>query len=64
LLEEELDEESPDLGDDEDDEVDESGCLVPELAPSDVDFESVDFESDLAASDDLLSGGVREDAPP
>lgn len=67
MLEEELDEESPDFGDDEDDEddeLDELDDLVPELAPSDDDFESVDFASDLAASDDLPSEGVRDEAPP
>jgi len=67
LGDEEPEDESPDLGVEADEDVDESddfelAALLSE-APAPV-FDSDDLESEGVESGDLLSEGARDDAPP
>jgi len=66
LLEDGFEVESPgfDVLVDVDCDASELFLLEFELAPSDAGLGSFDLVSDAGASDDLLSDGEREDAPP
>lgn len=67
MADEEPEDESPDLGVEAVEDVDESDGFELAVLPSELAapaFDSADLESEGGVSDDLLSEGARDDAPP